>query len=62
MATLRKIIVCGVGLIGGSFALALRRSVLGAEAEFVGMGRSHATLDAAEQLGVIDRHVGLPLS
>ncbi len=56
MAALRKILVCGVGLIGGSFALALRRSALGAGAEFVGMGRSRATLDAAVQLGVIDRH------
>lgn len=55
MARLRKIVVCGVGLIGGSFALALQRVALAHEAEWVGMGRSQATLDAAVELGIIHR-------
>ncbi len=53
----RKIVVFGVGLIGGSFALALRRAV----AEVVGFGRSKATLDEALQLKIIDR-IGEDLS
>jgi len=53
VTSLKKAVVCGVGLIGGSFALALRAAnVVG---EIVGVGRSTATLDQAEKLGVIDR-------
>ncbi len=52
----RKIVIFGVGLIGGSFALALRRE--GMVAEVVGFGRSQATLDEAKQLGIIDRSGG----
>ena len=48
-----KLIVFGPGLIGGSFALALKEA--GAVEEVVGFGRSPATLRAAQQLGVIDR-------
>lgn len=48
-----KIIVFGTGLIGGSFALALRKA--GAVGEVVGFGRSAATLEQAQQLGIIDR-------
>ena len=47
-----KIVVCGVGLIGGSFALALKRAGLGDQVG--GMGRSRATLERAQALGVID--------
>jgi len=48
-----KVIVFGVGLIGGSFALALRKAnVVG---EVVGFGRSESTLQQARQLGIIDR-------
>ena len=47
-----KLVVCGVGLIGGSAALALRAA--GAVDRVVGIGRSRATLDAAQRLGVID--------
>ena len=50
---LKKIVVFGAGLIGGSFALALRRA--GAVTEVVGFGRSMATLEQARQLGIIDR-------
>lgn len=49
----RKIVIFGVGLIGGSFALALRRA--GAVAEVVGFGRSAANLQQAQQLGIVDR-------
>jgi len=49
----KKVIVFGVGLIGGSFALALRKAnVVG---EVVGFGRSETTLQQAMQLGIIDR-------
>jgi len=48
-----KIVIFGVGLIGGSFALALRRAnVVG---EVVGFGRSQTTLEQAHSLGIIDR-------
>ena len=49
----RKVVIFGVGLIGGSFALALRKA--GAVAEVVGFGRSSATLEQARQLGILDR-------
>ena len=48
-----KIVVFGVGLIGGSFALALKRT--GMAGEVVGIGRSRATLDEALRRGLIDR-------
>ncbi len=48
-----KVVIFGVGLIGGSFALALRRA--NAAGEVVGFGRSPATLELARQLGIIDR-------
>jgi prephenate dehydrogenase len=58
-----KIVICGVGLIGGSFALAQKsahaerrepgRSDLGTP-HIVGMGRTRAPLEKALQLGVID--------
>ncbi len=50
---MKKIVVFGVGLIGGSFALALRRA--GAVGEVVGFGRSQATLEQARQLGILER-------
>lgn len=42
-----------MGLIGGSFALALRKA--DAVREVVGFGRSAATLQQAKQFGIIDR-------
>ncbi|MBN1141998.1 MAG: prephenate dehydrogenase/arogenate dehydrogenase family protein, partial [Deltaproteobacteria bacterium] len=47
-----KLAVIGVGLIGGSFALALKKAH--AVAEVVGVGRSRANLDLALELGIID--------
>ena len=49
----KKIVIFGVGLIGGSFALALRKA--NAVGEVVGFGRSETTLQQAQQLGIIDR-------
>jgi prephenate dehydrogenase len=50
-----KLVVVGVGLIGGSFALALRERF----ATIVGVGRTQANLDAAHARGAIDRGVTL---
>lgn len=48
----KKIAIFGVGLIGGSFALALRKA--GAVEQVVGVGRTIATLARAKELGIID--------
>jgi len=53
MKKLNKVVIFGVGLIGGSFSLALRKA--GAVTEVVGFGRSAATLEQARQLGILDR-------
>ena len=50
---LGKVVVCGVGLIGGSFALGLKAA--GAVREVVALGRSRAPLEEAVRLGVADR-------
>jgi prephenate dehydrogenase len=47
-----KLVVCGVGLIGGSVALALRQA--GLVKRIVGVGRRPEPLAMAKQLGVID--------
>ncbi len=49
----QKVVIFGVGLIGGSFALALKKA--GAAGEVVGFGRSRATLEQARRLGILDR-------
>jgi len=49
----KKIVIFGVGLIGGSFALALRKA--GAVGEVVGFGRSEQTLANAKHLSIIHR-------
>jgi len=49
----KKIVIFGVGLIGGSFALALRKAH--AVDSVVGFGRSASNLKQALQLGIIDR-------
>ena len=48
----KKITIFGVGLIGGSFALALKRA--GVNAPIFGYGRSAAPLARARALGIID--------
>ena len=52
MRRLKNIAVVGVGLIGGSFALGLRRA--GAVARIVGTDRDTQALERAAALGVID--------
>ena len=53
-----KLVVFGTGLIGGSFALALKAAEQ--VEEVVGFGRSIATLTQAVDLGIIDR-IGINL-
>lgn len=48
-----KVVIFGVGLIGGSFALGLKAA--GQVEEVVGFGRSLASLTQALDLGIIDR-------
>lgn len=48
----KKITIFGVGLIGGSFALALKKA--GAVGQVVGVGRSAASLARARELGIVD--------
>jgi len=48
----KKISIFGVGLIGGSFALALKKA--GAVDRVFGVGRSAAPLARAKELGIID--------
>jgi len=48
----KKIAIFGVGLIGGSFALALRKAR--AVEQIVGIGRTAASLARARELGIID--------
>ncbi|MHB1591040.1 MAG: prephenate dehydrogenase [Sulfuricella sp.] len=50
---MNKLVIFGVGLIGGSFALALREA--GAVREIVGVGRTAGNLEEALRRGVIDR-------
>lgn len=52
-AGIGRLVVCGVGLIGGSFARALRAR--GWVREIVGIGRNPEHLRRACELGVIDR-------
>jgi prephenate dehydrogenase len=46
------VVIFGVGLIGGSFALALKAA--GAAKRIIGLGRTAANLERALELGVID--------
>lgn len=47
-----RLVVVGVGLIGGSFALGLRRA--GAVKRVIGVGRTQSSLEQARRLGIID--------
>ena len=49
---LGRVAVIGVGLIGGSFALALKKA--GAVSHLVGVGRSEQNLEVARERGIID--------
>lgn len=52
MARLRTVTIIGVGLIGGSLGMAIRRRQLAREV--IGVSRSEATLRQAKRLGAID--------
>ena len=49
---IKHLLVVGVGLIGGSFALELKQQ--GQVKRVTGIGRSYANLETAQKLGVID--------
>jgi prephenate dehydrogenase len=49
---LNKLVIIGVGLIGGSFALSLRKA--GLVKHITGLGRSKENLQKALELGIID--------
>jgi prephenate dehydrogenase len=51
-AVINKLVIIGVGLIGGSFALALRKADL--VTHVTGVGRSRANMERARDLGAID--------
>ena len=53
-----KVTIVGVGLIGGSLALALKEK--GFAKKIIGVGRSEASLNRAKELGIIDE--ALPLA
>lgn len=55
---INKLTVIGVGLIGGSFAMALREA--GLVGEVVGVGRGRANLEAALEKGIIDAYTHSP--
>ena len=50
---INKLVVIGIGLIGGSLALALKKNR--ACAEVIGIARSQTTAEKALELGVVDR-------
>ncbi len=54
---MERIAIIGLGLIGGSLALALKRSVA-SEAEIVGFSRRSETVTRAKERGVVDRAAG----
>lgn len=49
---MKKLVIFGVGLIGGSVALALKKA--GVDTHIVGIGRTRNSLDEALNLGIID--------
>lgn len=55
---LQKLVIIGVGLIGGSFALALRNA--GLVKQIVGLGRSQENMLRAHELGIIDEIATAP--
>lgn len=52
MISFKKIVICGVGLIGGSIALALRKA--GYRGRIVGLERNREILSRAYGLGIVD--------
>jgi prephenate dehydrogenase len=60
MPLINRLVIIGVGLIGGSLARALRAK--GEVGEIVGVGRGAANLIKAVELGVIDRYTHDPVA
>lgn len=56
---IQRLVIFGVGLIGGSLALALRAA--GQVTEVIGCSRNPANLEEAQRLGVIDRWTTEPV-
>ena len=54
-----KLVIFGVGLIGGSLARALRERGNGSGGAIVGVGRTLASVERARTLGVVDEAVAL---
>ncbi|OIP63890.1 MAG: prephenate dehydrogenase/arogenate dehydrogenase family protein [Nitrospirae bacterium CG_4_9_14_3_um_filter_53_35] len=54
----KRVVIIGVGLIGGSLALAGKKK--GLFGEVIGVGRNKANLDAAVNMGAVDRYVHDP--
>ena len=52
MTRIEKLVIVGVGLIGGSFALALKEA--GAAGRVIGVGRGAGNIRRALELGIID--------
>lgn len=55
-SSISKLVIIGVGLIGGSFAQALRRA--GLVKHITGIGRSPENMQCALELGIIDEQTG----
>lgn len=55
---LKKVAIFGVGLIGGSFALSLKKA--GVVGHIAGVGRSASTMARAKELGLIDSIAASP--
>lgn len=51
---MKKIAIIGLGLIGGSIGLGLKKSALGPEVKIVGIPRRPETIELAKRLGAID--------
>ena len=60
MQSINKLVIFGVGLIGGSFAMALRQA--NAVKHIVGVGRSQPNLNEALRLGIIDEVSSDPIA
>jgi len=60
MPLIRRLVVIGVGLIGGSLARVLR--LKGEVGEIVGVGRGAANLQRAVEIGVIDSYTHDPVA
>ena len=55
---MKRIAIIGLGLIGGSLALALKKSKVAKGMEIVGFSRSAETIARARECGAIDRTAG----